>query len=297
MSIFLTSYFIFTLLLSFFNVYLICRIESIEILSDAGILHSSPVDELTKEDNLIISFLIIDFLYLLVSTVISLAYFSPFTSTIWIIILIAINFFGGNFAMKKLSKMKSVQLYFADKKSKIPLAIVDLKLDMHEVEELNSENLKLSQYIYPKLNSEFVQKLREIRSYSLDKYPETNYSEGYFFPLYIELKSFKSLLNDKELPIDSTQISAYLLDNISFLTTVMTILKDEKLIEALYSLEGLKELTELTTEFNELNNGLKKVVYTIKNTKQTLIKAEKSSDVFEGLNTIHSMREFSKSLK
>lgn len=274
---------------------MICKIESIEILSDAGILPSSPVNDLTIEDSLIISFAIVDFLYLLISTLISLAYLSPFTSTIWIIILIAINFFGGNFAIKKLSKMKSVQLYFAAKKSKIPLAIVDLKLDMYEVEELNSE--KLNQYSYPTINSEFVQKLREIRSYSLGKYPETAYSEGYFFPLYIELKSFKDMLNDKELPIDSAQITAYLLDNISFLTTVMTILKDEKLIEALYSLNGLKELTELTTEFNELNNGLKKVVYTIKNTKQTFIKAEQSSDVFEGLNTIRSMREFSKSLK
>lgn len=295
MNSFLTSYFIFTLLLSYFNVYMICKIESIEILSDAGILPSSPVNDLTIEDSLIISFAIVDFLYLLISTLISLAYLSPFTSTIWIIILIAINFFGGNFAIKKLSKMKSVQLYFAAKKSKIPLAIVDLKLDMYEVEELNS--VKLNQYSYPTINSEFVQKLREIRSYSLGKYPETAYSEGYFFPLYIELKSFKDMLNDKELPIDSAQITAYLLDNISFLTTVMTILKDEKLIEALYSLNGLKELTELTTEFNELNNGLKKVVYTIKNTKQTFIKAEQSSDVFEGLNTIRSMREFSKSLK
>ncbi len=64
----------------------------------------------------------------------------------------------------------------------------------------------------------------------------------YYFPLFKKLIVLQNLITNDAIPVDSPLINNFILDNMSFLTTILTILQDKKMVETLSSPLGEKDL-------------------------------------------------------
>ncbi len=119
------------------------------------------------------------------------------------------------------------------------------------------------------------------------------------FPLFEQLTILtKSIFSDDLNEMnESSLLNAYLIENITLLSTIMTILKDEKLVKSLSSELGLTELTDLTERFSVLNSNMSKKLSSIENEKERYAKASEVTEIVEGLNEVRSMKEMLDSLK
>lgn len=299
MNIFLINYFVFTALLSFSNIYIVCKLFTDKNLSNAGVIYgkfSSDNDaDLTYKEILFFLGAFVDIFYLVLSTLIFLftSEINPLIVIFWTVLVIGLNTSVINYAATKLSESISVQLFFLPKKNKIPLAVSELKLDVYHI--FYTKPYYLRHYEYPEQDTASASKFDAIRK-DYSEFNEKVCKED-SFPLFMGMSILSKMFVHKPVQHDNALVSAYLLDNISFLTTIMTILKDERLVKSLSSSEGLNELIELTTELHEVILGLDDILFKVMEEKKTFKKASESVEILDGLNEVRSLREFGKSLK
>lgn len=297
MSHVLITYYIFTILISINNIYLACKINIEDELINAGIINDISPDKLSFIENVRLSIIIISFLYLVISSLVYVIVVDVqfFPALLWVVFLYIFNVCGIQFSIEKLSGSKSFQKYFIPNKIDVPKAVIDFKLDLYSI-SVNKSSLKyLRTYKYPETKKDQTYKLENIRETYLTINEIGSSSNN--FPLLIGLLSLDELLKNNSPSSLSPKVSAYLLDNIAFLTTIMTIVNSKKLVLSLSSPEGLSELIDISKELYVFNMGLQKVINRIHDEKIRFKKSSESLDIIEGLNEVRSIREFSKSVK
>ncbi len=119
----------------------------------------------------------------------------------------------------------------------------------------------------------------------------------YYFPLFKKLIVLQNLITNDAIPVDSPLINNFILDNMSFLTTILTILQDKKMVETLSSPLGEKDLMELNAEFSELIVVLTDICQFIKKEKVSSNAVKNNIEMLDTLEEIRSINSFSKLIK
>lgn len=166
--------------------------------------------------------------------------------------------------------------------------------DLAELDIFAGIDLRLA-----KLNQSVSKLSDEVDGLFEDDYSEDAEVKSSRFPLFEQLTILAKIIFSEDLNemIDSSILNAYLIENITLLSTIMTILKDEKLVKSLSSELGLTELTDLTERFSVLNSNMSKKLNYIENEKERYAKASEVTEIIDGLNEVRSMKELLDSVK
>lgn len=262
-----------------------------------------------------ISLIIFSVYVYIVNDVQPLDYLGPISMSI---VLLTI-YFVGIFTMWDYSfVLKNLLEYFMESEysKDTSTSLIEFKIDVIELVKSNPDYLasfEVNSFLFD-TDVDDEEEAEEAEEYSEN---EENYdyvsnafnhlnsfiSEGkedyYIFPLYKELLILtKRIFKDKlSSMINSPILNSYLIDNISLLSTIMTILKDEKLVKALNSDLGSTELEDLTARFKALNKNMDTGVKYIKDEKERFEKASETTEIIDSLNEVRSMKEMLDSLK
>lgn len=282
MNIIMIPYIIFTFLLSIYNVSIIKKNAYLDALVTYRI-----IDKTGKHNKGIISLLVLDVFYFIVYIITSMI--SAVTGNVFALIclfsVLAIHivaFIVYDYKEKNKSKL----IKYALDKTDAPNSVIEFKVDAYLIEEENPSYLQVTDTgAIEGLNlslSAARDKLGSKKDKKIDK----------AFPLYRELLTFMGILHDTSVEANSPLVNAYILENVTLLSTIMTILKDEKLVESLKDDLGKQELDDLTQALISVSKDIKKITTYIKKEKITFAKASDSAAVIESLNKIRSMKDF-----
>lgn len=208
--------------------------------------------------------------------------------------LFFIYMFTVMFAVSCAIDLKFLLEYFmiSEYSKDIPTSLIEFKLDTLKLVESNPDYLI-------SYDLDFVDDDDDDDEYEEDYIGSIDEEDAYIFPLYKELLVLTDSIFENNLSsmINSPILNFYLIENIALLSTIMTILKDEKLVKALNSDLGAPELEDLTERFKTLNNNLDKGVKYIKDEKERFEKASETTVIIDSLNEVRSMKEMLDSLK
>lgn len=272
MNIIMILYIIFTFLLTIFNVHLIKKNAYFEALITYRI-----IDKTLKNKKSMLIMLALDSIYFICYILIALI--SALKGSVFAFVglfFVLVIHIGAFVVYDYKEKNKSKLIAYALEKTEAPSSVIEFKVDAYLIEE-DSPN-----YLLDKETVETDKSKGNLKDNKLKK----------AFPLYRELLTFMGILHDTSVEANSPLVNAYILENITLLSTIMTILKDEKLVESLKNDLGKHELDELTQALISVSKDIKKITTYIKKEKITFAKASDSAAVIESLNKIRSMKEF-----
>lgn len=210
-------------------------------------------------------------------------------------VLFFIYMFTVMFAVSCAIDLKFLLEYFmiSEYSKDIPTSLIEFKLDTLKLVESNPDYLISYDLDFVDDDDDDDDEYEEDYIGSIEE------EDAYIFPLYKELLVLTDSIFENKLSsmINSPILNSYLIENIALLSTIMTILKDEKLVKALNSDLGAPELEDLTERFKTLNNNLDKGVKYIKDEKERFEKASETTVIIDSLNEVRSMKEMLDSLK
>lgn len=281
MNIILLPYIIFTALLTILNVTLIKKNAYLEALVKYRI-----IDKTKKHSKNIKILLGLDILYFIIYIIISMinALTGSLLSVTALFVVLAVHI-GAFIFYDYATYDKGKLIAYALDKTDTSSSVIEFKVDAYLIEQENPKYLRAKDSVDDKFN---VASLLTTKDYKV---------KPRYFPLYRELLTFMGILHDTSVEANSPLVNAYIVENITLLSTIMTILKDEKLVESLKSDLGKQELEDLTQSLIAISKDTKKITTYIKKEKITFSKAADSAEVIEGLNKIRSMKEFNALVK
>lgn len=289
MTILSVSYYMLSVISSLLLAQLFYKIHFINSMSAMGIFKESYT--VKHSNGRMVLYIILLYSYLFMSTLIySNEYIENFKilNLIWLLSLVSFTLIIP-FYMLKLSYKKENLTKFALKQTTVSEALVDFLVDSFRLSNNGGSFL----YDY-KVSEKATEKESEYLNGLQEKY-NISTPEGIFPLNYIRIV-FKITLN-KYRVTNSPIITSYIIENITFISTIMTILNDKHLVESLSSKLGFSELLDLTREFEELYIGLKKLIDFEIDEKKRFAESQKSIKALDGLNTVRSMREINQSIK
>lgn len=282
MNSLMLGYIIFTIFLSIFNVHTINKNAYIEALVNYRI-----IDKPSKYSKIIFTLLVLDFMYFTASLLIALVL--AVTGSIlalfvflYILVIHIASFLIADYKDKKKGKL----ITYALEKTDTPSSVIEFKVDAFLIEQSNPD------YLYNDFTADIPKIKYNIDSIIPKLYAIYSKKMGRAFPLYKEFLGFMITLNDTSVDADSPLLNAHILENITLLSTVMSILKDEKLVKSLKSDLGKEELEDLTNSLLKVSTEITIISEYIKKEKITFSKATNSAEIIDGLNEIRSMKEF-----
>ena len=197
---------------------------------------------------------------------------------------------------KPMNRIRLIR--YSVKRTDTPEAVITFKVDAMLLLKDMPKHLKLAITLNEplKLSTSTTKEddlplFKELMNY-LDKNNQKNY-----FPLYEEFLIFMSFVKDPSVDADSSIINAYIFENITLLSTIMSILKNEKLVTSLKADLGKQDLEKLTQQVKDMNTELNRLTTYIKQEEITFSKALGTSEVIDGLNEIRSMQSFIEMVK
>lgn len=284
MNIILLPYIIFTALLTILNVTLIKKNAYLEALVKYRI-----IDKTKKHSKNIKILLGLDILYFIIYIIISMinALTGSLLSVTALFVVLAVHI-GAFIFYDYATYDKGKLIAYALDKTDTSSSVIEFKVDAYLIEQENPKYLRNKDSAEDNEDKFNVASLLTTKSYKV---------KPLYFPLYRELLTFMGILHDTSVEANSPLVNAYIVENITLLSTIMTILKDEKLVESLKSDLGKQELEDLTQSLIAISKDTKKITTYIKKEKITFSKAADSAEVIEGLNKIRSMKEFNALVK
>lgn len=215
-----------------------------------------------------------------------------FFFTVWIFVLTLVPIVSFFYFEKRSFKKKPLTRY-ASKQTDIPKPIVEFMLDVYLLQIRKEYYLKWYDYAEQATNEEviYLDNLKE----RFDR-KVFNSKIEYRFPLMFMLNNFTALLSEKNI-LSRPVVREYLIDNITFLTTIMTILNDEDLVDSLRNDLGFSELLDIVREFEEVTEGLITKIEFDKSEQRKFNDSKAAVKAIDGLHEVRSLRTFSKSVK
>lgn len=289
MTILSVSYYMLSVIGSLLLAQLFYKIHFINSMSAMGIFKESYI--VKHSNGRLVLYITMLYSYLFLSTLIySIEYIEKFNSLnlIWLLSIVSFTL-SIPFYMLKLSYKKENLTKFALKQTTVSESLVDFLVDSFRLSNKGGSYL----YAY-KVSEKATEKESEYLNGLQEKYNISTNEE--IFPLnYIRIV-FKVTLKKYQVT-NSPILSSYLIENITFLSTIMTILNDKHLVESLSSKLGFSDLLALTREFEELAIGLNKLIDFEIAEKKRFAESQKSIKSLDGLNTVRSMLEINHSIK
>lgn len=278
-----------TVLLSFYNFNYLYHYNYRNSLSKLGVIALKQKTK-SKNSDVVIGIILLNIAILVSGSVASAIYLydinkiaSIFMFSLWIMNFFALIFF------EEIAEKPKRLIKYASKVSNTPSTILEFKI----IAFLFANN-------EPSYLWDYKRTLGQTYPPNLEK-DEKGYRDPvdiqYYFPLYIRLRDFQTLITNEAIDRDHPFINRFILENITFLTTIITILKDEQMVKTLGSFLGEKDLQELNVDFSKLNIQLNAICEYIKKEKITSKEVKDNLEMMTTLDEIRSMKNFSKLIK
>lgn len=278
-----------TISLSFYNFYAIYHYNFKVVLRDLAIIGHKPKRS-EKESITLFWLILFDIFFILAGGMFSAGYvFGGHSLSFIMIVLLIFSNFIALILFEDFAKKPERLVKYASKLTDTPKNILEFKIRAFIF--ANNEPSYLWDY-----------KRSKGKTYAYDlEDGSKRYREPvdiqYYFPLYRRLLDFQALITHKDIDRDSALINKFIIDNMTLLTTILTILQDEKMVETLSNPLGEKDLIELNDAFLILNVELNTICQFIKKEKITGKTINKNMEMLNTLEEIRSMKNFSKLIK